>query len=133
MWTDMGQKLQMLAKVVFVMGIIVSLVRAIIIWSTPVPVEPSFSYSNNGIRVQANQTFTFWPGLLTLIIGCLLSCVVSWALYGFGLIVKNTEKNNPDDSVEIDPPFQPNWICPQCKAENPSGSVQCQECGRARK
>ena len=137
MWSDMGEKLKVLAQVICVLGMIASLVYAITVWNTRIPGEPVISYFNNATHIQNNQTSTFWPGLLALVIGCLLSWVGSWILYGFGLIVESAEKNLHVSSaapyVGIDAAFLPKWTCPKCKSENLQSKVQCQKCGAVRK
>jgi hypothetical protein len=131
-WSDMGQKLKVLAQVICVLGIIASLVYAIITWNTQDLSEQTLSYFGN----QQNQVSTFWPGLKTLIIGCLLSWVGSWILYGFGLIVERAENGYsfsdkgiklPDGGVM--PAIWSTWTCKKCKTENPQSRSVCLNCG----
>lgn len=74
MWNNIGRKLQSLAKVLCWIGIIVSVIYAIVLWS-------------QNSRYQS----TFLAGLLTLVLGSLASWVGSWALYGLGLVVEYVE------------------------------------------
>ena len=119
-----------------VLGMIASLVYAIIIWNTQGPGEPVISYFNNATHIQKNQASTFWPGLLTLVIGCLLSWVGSRILYGFGLIVERAENGYslsdkgiklPDGGVM--PAVWSTWTCRKCKTENPQSRSVCLNCG----
>ena len=119
MWSDMGQKLKILAQVICVLGMIASLVYAIIIWS------------------QKNQPSTFWPGLLMLVAGCILSWVGSWILYGFGLIVERAENGYTisDKGIRLPdggtmPAIWSTWTCPDCKTENPQSRAVCLNCGK---
>ena len=137
MWSDMGQKLKILAQVICVLGMIASLVYAIIIWSAQVPVETTVSYWNNAAHIQKNQPSTFWPGLLMLVAGCILSWVGSWILYGFGLIVERAENGYTisDKGIRLPdggtmPAIWSTWTCPDCKTENPQSRAVCLNCGK---
>ena len=131
MWSDMGQKLKTLAQIICILGMIVSLIMAISTWNTRVPDEIHSSWNDT-----AKQASTFWPGLKTLIIGCLLSWVGSWILYGFGLIVERAENGYsfsdkglrlPDGGVM--PAVWSTWTCRKCKTENPQSRSVCLNCG----
>ena len=133
LWTNMGKKLKILAQVICIIGVIISLVQAIQVWSIkPVNVSAYFGDTN----VHLEQESTFWLGLWTLIKGCVLSWVGTFALYGFGIIVGFVENGgsiSPKGIPASDGGTASTWICPDCKTENPKNAVRCQECGEFRK
>ncbi len=75
MWNNIGGKLKGLAKVGCWLGIIGSVIYAIVLWS-------------HNSRYQS----TILIGFLYLIVGCLISWIGSWAMYGLGLVVEHVEK-----------------------------------------
>ena len=78
MWYHIGRKLKALAKVICWLGIIGSVIGAIVLWS-----------QNNGYR---NPTIL--SGFLCLGLGCLGSWIGSWTLYGLGLVVEYVENKS---------------------------------------
>jgi len=71
MFDDIGNKIKKLAKILTWVGIALSIVIGIMIWS---------------------QSF-IW-GLITMILGALASWVGSFILYGFGELIENTAQLN---------------------------------------
>ena len=82
MWNNIGHKLQSLAKVICWVGIICSIIMAIVLWT------------------QSNEyKSTVLSGLLYLILGCAGSWIGSWAIYGLGLVVEFVEDGGSLSSV----------------------------------
>ena len=124
MWDNIGRKLQTLAKIVCWLGIIGSVLVAIIIWG-------------QNSRYQS----TILTGIIYLVLGCLGSWIGSWTMYGLGLVVEKvenggfeahssapvyTETTTPNPT----PSYTDNyWTCPKCKTRNPISKIECRECG----
>ncbi len=127
MWDNIGRKLQGLAKFVCWIGIISSIITAIVLWT-----------QNNSYQP------TILAGFLYLIIGCLLSWIGSWAMYALGLVAEHVENggsistsvymNSNNSSSETGAYLSSNnyWVCPKCKNRNPRSKVECKECGTLR-
>jgi len=82
MWNNIGRRLQSLAKVLCWLGIIGSVIRAVVLWTQNSYYQP-----------------TILSGILFLFLGCLASWIGSWALYGLGLVVACVE-----NSGKLSPP-----------------------------
>ena len=124
MWDNIGRKLQTLAKIVCWLGIIGSVLVAIIIWG-------------QNSRYQS----TILTGIIYLVLGCLGSWIGSWTMYGLGLVVEKVENGGfeaPSSAPVYTETTTPNptpsytdnyWTCPKCKARNPISKIECRECG----
>ncbi len=77
MWENIGRRLQSLAKILCWIGIIASVIMAIVMWSQ--------KYGNES---------TAFLGFLYLVLGCLGSWIGSWAMYGLGIVVEYVENKN---------------------------------------
>ena len=137
MWSNMGNKLKVLAQIICIIGMIISLIQAIGIWSIN---TADISVHIGNANVYQGQSSTFWTGLWALLLGCVLSWVGSFVLYGFGIIVGFAENGgniSPKGILTSDggitSAFWSTWTCPECKTENPKSKVQCQKCGAIRK
>ncbi len=75
MFENIGGKIKALAKVLCWIGIIASVFSAIAMWAQ------NSSYSP-----------TILPGILILVLGCLLSWIGSFFTYGFGQLIENTDR-----------------------------------------
>lgn len=75
MFENIGGKIKALAKVLCWIGIIASVISAIAMWGQ------NSSYSP-----------TILPGILILVLGCLLSWIGSFFAYGFGQLIENTDR-----------------------------------------
>ena len=73
MWDNIGVKLQKYAKFVCWLGIIVTAISSIVIWSV-------------------GGSNSFLTGLLILVVGGLASWIGSWSMYGLGVVVEYVEK-----------------------------------------
>ncbi len=95
MFSNIGKKIKILAKVICWLGIIASVIYAISIWAIGGQVREaatwSSSYYYNGMPIyetgRSASPSTFLPGLIVLVVGCLLSWVGSFCLYGFGELI----------------------------------------------
>ena len=108
----------------FVAGMVLSLIYAIIVW---------VGYKNS-----------FFTGLYGLITGCLGSWIGSFFTYGFGELIERTSSiddklsNIPgtatpgkdDSGSEID--RSETWTCSNCQTINPKSRIDCRECGTVR-
>ena len=70
MFDNIGGKLKGLAKVICWLGIIVTAI--------------------SGLLVMVNGNIL--EGILAIVVGCLFSWIGSWALYGFGQLIENTDR-----------------------------------------
>ena len=124
MWDNIGRKLQALAKVACWIGIGASFILALVMWGQ-----------------NSEKTPTILMGILYLVIGCLVSWIGSWSVYGLGLVVEHVE-NGGSASVRNRGIQTPDggvlatagnfWVCPKCKTRNPMSKVECKECGNVR-
>ena len=127
MWNNIGRKLQGLAMIVCFVGIIASIVLAIVVW-------------NQNSRYQP----TVITGILYMVIGCLASWIGSWAMYGLGIVVEHVENGGtisntmeskggiPTSDGGVRMTNTSYWICPKCKTRNPFSKIECKECGTIR-
>lgn len=75
MFTNLGGKLMMMAKILCWLGIVVSVIAGIVMLANS--------------RGDGALIFT---GILTMVIGVLVSWIGSWAMYGLGEVVKEAEQ-----------------------------------------
>lgn len=75
MFNNIGSKLKTTALIFFSIGVAASLIGTIVIWGQSSPYFP-----------------TFVPGMLVLVVGCLISWLGSSFGYAFGTLVEHTEK-----------------------------------------
>ena len=127
MWNNIGRRLQTAAKVFCWLGIIGSVILAIVLWG-------------NNSRYQS----TILAGFLYLVLGSICSLVSSWAMYGLGLVVEKVEYGpsvpssgymsggikTEDGGVTMTAGNY--WVCPDCKTRNPMSKIECKECGKVR-
>ena len=80
MYEKVGEKIKIIAKVICVIGVVVSVIYGIYMWTL--------------------SSELFFAGLLIAVIGSLASWVSSLFTYGFGVIISNTEaiKQNTEDA-----------------------------------
>lgn len=128
MWENIGRRLQGLAKVICWLGIIGSVITAIVLWSQNSRYQP-----------------TVLLGIIYLVIGCLVSWIGSWSMYGLGLVVEQVENGRTvsfgHSRSEVPQPLTPpideeqarknkilsegGWKCPQCGTINQSYITSC--------
>lgn len=70
MYNNIGGKIKGLTKVIAVMGAL-----------APIAI---------GLGLMFNDDDTFFLGLVIIVVGCLISWISSWLLYGFGELIENT-------------------------------------------
>ena len=141
MFDNIGGKLKKLAVILFIVGVIASLVCAIVYGRT---VEV---YSH-----RTETTFNFWLFLLILVGGCGASYVEVMALYAFGQLVENSDtstqlalndsKERGNEKRNAAPSYQygasarkpvtdvPKKNCPYCGARNNLNNKTCFACGK---
>lgn len=115
LWSGMGNKLKVLAQVIFLIGMVISVFQAIQVWSfdsvgTPAYISYTYGYQEQG-------SF-FWLGLWTLLQDCALTLVIAFALYGFGIIVGFVENGcriSPKEIPASDGGTASTWTCPECE------------------
>ncbi len=131
MWNNLGRKLQKLAKVLCVLGIIFSVFAAVTIWSQ---------------NSQYPRQLSFFIGLLYLVVGSLSSWLGSWTMCGLGKVVEYVENKTaaapapvpsediPDQPAAEAPPenIHNYWICRNCKTINSNSMSECRKCGSAK-
>ena len=87
MYTNIGQKIMKLAKVIAILGIIGSAIAAIGIWVGSAQFLGMSSYYGRSSGVSTSYIFA---GILVLVVGSLGSWIGSFLLYGFGQLVQDT-------------------------------------------
>lgn len=101
MYSNIGKKIQKLAKFSAILGMIVCvIIGSIIIKSADGP----YTYDETGVTI----------GIIVVIIGSVLSWVLSFVLYGFGRLVENSDiiarqyrRNSGNESIQPEEPAQP--------------------------
>ena len=90
MFDNMGGKIKTLAKVLVFLGILASVIGAIVLWAQAGQVSSrtgSYYYS-----AQSGESTTLViTGFVVLVVGVLASWVSSFVLYGFGQLVENSD------------------------------------------
>ncbi len=120
MFHNIGKKIQVLAKIVAIIGVAVSVIA--------------------GLFVLLESSV----GLIIIAGGALLSWIGSLMTYGFGILVEQAEvslgktKASENEEPVAEPevqhkppkPHVPGWSCVHCGARNPLGVHKCIKCGR---
>ena len=92
------------------------------------------------------QGATVWSGILTIILGSIISVVSTYVLYGFGQLVEsaqNIEREigqgsiynvssgvRPENTNNTTPSASDSeWSCPKCLRINPLSATTCSNCG----
>lgn len=145
MFTNIGGKLKGVAKIVFWIGVIGSIILGVCVmfWRNIVPVVSWYGY-HTGI------TFgSFLCGLLVMVLGIFCSWLSVIRLYAYGVIVENTDKlvakagETPSGEIPAkDMSFKDiaadvsstvkgpqTKICPSCHSEIPANAQYCPRCG----
>ena len=127
---NIGGKLKKAAFLIAVLGIIASVICAIMIWF-------GFGrfmggYGSNGVSI-------FFTGLIVGAVGSLLSYIGSWILYAFGTMVENLQiladaamrgtTYLSETSASSAPRSSNYWKCPKCGCTNYKTDVSCEHCG----
>lgn len=125
MYENIGRKIKGLAIGLFVLGAAASILMGIYIMF--------FDAGNGNSNLAVNMIIS----ILVMVIGCLVSWVSSWVLYGFGelidtvedieyLIHKRTYKQTIDSEQVTKQSGE--YICPKCHMSNDSAGA-CERCG----
>ena len=89
MFNNIGKKIKTLAKVLCWIGIILSVITGIAIMAG----GGNYSYlSMNGMQISVDSGAAVVVGILTILLGVLISWIGSFVLYGFGQLVDNSDK-----------------------------------------
>lgn len=129
MFDNIGGKLKTVAKAVFVLGIIASVILA-----------ASLGKDKWG-------DFSFGSFLLILISGCVVSYLSVMTLYGFGQLIENSDRQTvlleslqklqstdaaPKETISARPSaiVANGWICKKCGTKNSNNSQFCRDCGQ---
>lgn len=86
MFNNIGHKIQVLAKVLCWIGIICWVITGLALMAG----GSSMTYRLNGEFVRANSGAGVVAGIMTIIVGVLVSWIGSFLLYGFGQLVEDT-------------------------------------------
>ena len=95
MFDNIGGKIKGLAKFLCWLGIIISLIMAILIWTGGAKVSSAFNssyygYSSRSAANAASGTAVI-TGLVVLVVGSLASWLGSFFMYGFGQLIEDTQ------------------------------------------
>lgn len=85
MFNNIGHKIQVLAKVLCWIGIICWVITGFALMAG----SSSMTYRLNGEFVRANSGASVVVGILTIVVGVLVSWIGSFLLYGFGQLVED--------------------------------------------
>lgn len=86
MFNNIGHKIQVLAKVLCWIGIICWVITGFALMAG----SSSMTYRLNGEFVRANSGAGVVAGILTIVVGVLVSWIGSLVLYAFGQLVEDT-------------------------------------------
>ncbi len=84
MFDNIGSKIMKLAKVICWIGIIGSVILGIATIGTGIS-SSRYSYGSGSTGA------AIFAGILTIVLGCLLSWIGSFFTYGFGQLIENTD------------------------------------------
>lgn len=129
MFNNIGNKIKTLAKVVCYLGIALSCIFGLVI----------FSEALNG--KSEDVLIGFLTSILVAGIGSLLSWTSSFTLYGFGELIHSNDNMAQNiyliaekfiDQKDVKSKIvqdSSTWICPECAFNNSNNSKQCCNCG----
>ncbi len=122
MFNNIGNKIKKLSIIYTIIGLVISCAVAIVCWA------------NDNVLT----------GFIVLILGCLVSWIGSFLLYGFGELITQTTNiaNSVKNKTNIIPTKLNNaqykatntisleyWICKKCGSKNKSTKMFCRDCG----
>lgn len=123
MFDNPGDKMKTIAKVNFVIGLIVSVVLAIILISKGNDLNSSYVTKGSG-------DILFWLGIVTGVLGIVVSLTVSLTIATLGSISESIDslvyfarKQEYNDNLKD------TWVCKNCGGKNASSAVFCSSCG----
>ncbi|MBE5777932.1 MAG: hypothetical protein E7331_01225 [Clostridiales bacterium] len=93
MWNNIGGKIKTLSKVICWIGIIVSIILALIIWIGGSESSRPYDYYGNNrysYSYRSSAPSSFLSGLIVLVVGCLGSWIGAFFSYGFGELIEST-------------------------------------------
>ena len=113
MFDNIGGKIKTLATVVCWIGIVVSVIYGLVLLD-----------------------YSAAAGILTMVLGSLLSWISSFTLYGFGQLIEKTteiahvvQTRLPNANATAAPQAKPTITCPVCRSQNTLNSKFCAKCG----
>lgn len=123
MFDNPGDKMKTIAIVNFVIGLIVSVVLAIILISKGNDLNSSYVTKGSG-------DILFWSGIVIGVLGIVVSLTVSLTIATLGSISESI------DSLvyfarkqEYNGILKDTWVCKNCGGKNASSAVFCSSCG----
>ena len=123
MFDNPGDKMKTIAIVNFVIGLIVSVVLAIILISKGNDLNSSYVTKGSG-------DILFWSGIVTGVLGIVVSLTVSLTIATLGSISESIDslvyfarKQEYNDNLKD------TWVCKNCGENNTLKSVFCASCG----
>ena len=123
MFSNPGDKMKTIAIVNFVIGLIVSVVLAIILISKGNDLNSSYVTKGSG-------DILFWLGIVTGVLGIVVSLTVSLTIATLGSISESIDslvyyarKQEYNDNLKD------TWVCKNCGEKSTSSAVFCASCG----
>lgn len=121
MFINIGGKLKGLAYVTSILGMVVSVIVAIVLFCQ-----------------NSRYNSTIGVGLVTLVGGCLCSWIGGFFTYGFGELIEQQTSiayslGHNGSSSTGGYRVTSTWECPSCKHTNPMSRIFCEECGQNRR
>ena len=144
MFKNIGGKIKTLAKVLFIISVIVFALSAAV---AAIYVGRMTAYSCGGYAYHSssrNGVAGFFAGLGTFIVGAGVGFLISWIgsffMYGLGQLIEDTEINRKTNQEILkklqSAPEQPKapeqpagWVCAKCGTVNTDESNFCYNCG----
>ena len=134
MFTNIGNKIRILAKVLCIIGIVFSCILGLVMLIS------GFSLFGNRYTIGVGFAMIF-GGIVSAALGVLFSWIGSFVLYGYGQLihsVQNLEKKVLGDEYEsYETPAAPTYtaapalkVCPKCGAVNANDAKFCVGCGQ---
>lgn len=152
MFKNIGRKIKGLAKVIFVISVVLCVIGALV---AAIGVGVGAAQSCGSYRSSSGAA-GFFAGLGTFIViagfGFLFSWIGSFFTYGLGQLIDDTENNRKTNeqilaklqSAPVQnapaapkaapvPPVAPQqpaqWVCPNCRSTNDAAATFCTNCG----
>ena len=149
MFDNIGGKIKALAKILCWIGIIGSIIGGIVIIRAGNAVSSYSSYYGSSASSSSSGVL----GVLTMILGSLLSWIGSFFTYGFGQLIEDTQaihsilySAKSDQQVSTNTPSKQvtesekskilsdgGWVCNSCGRVNHSYVSSCVSCGTKKK
>lgn len=140
MFSNIGNKIRVLAKVLCIIGIVIAIITGLVVMI-------------NGCMMLGNRRLVgpgigmIFGGIIVAALGVLGAWISSFVLYGYGQLIHSVQNmeakicgnetpgyDGGNSAFEYTAPITSNGggkTCPNCGASNPEMSHYCEKCGQA--